>query len=1847
MNDWIGLETLEPRLLLSADSGLVSCLQLASDASTLSLLYEMPKLDVVEAPSEDATAAFDRAVLGDAPSYGGVGQPILPFVPARVVVPHGYEVESIEVLPGQRTTMAGAFALELGAEQVPVGEDAADATPPTLSPDWQFRLIDTVGVQQRRGVDILIARLNPVEYVPETGQLSYFDTLTLNVTLSPTDPATFASGVVYRPDAIRPLAGQVDNPGALATYEEGSGGGMAPLSSSLCDPADTFEYVIITDEALVNATGDHTLSSFLAHKTGLGLTATMVTVEDIYANYDGIEPENGGGDGPDQIREFVLDAYNSWETDYVLLGGDTNIVPVRELFALTSGKYGELFYPSDLYYQCLDGPFNFDQDAKWGESSDGVGGADIDFFAEVAIGRASANDAAEMATWVQKTVAYETDVEGEYRWHAEMIGRDLGWTVTSKEYMEEIRLGSDAHGYVTEGFASEDYDFVCDYPDDTLYHADDRYASWRVIADVNSNAYAVFNDLGHSSSGTGLGLTSNQVSQLTNDHLFFAYSQGCHSGKLQRACFAETITTGTAHGAVAVVMNSGLGWGSTGSTAGAGQGVNREFWDALFGEDIAQLGAMNADSHEDGAPYTYTPYSRAAVFATNLFGDPHLAIVPDVSGVVLTELTGPAVAFHDEPFELALHAWNGTEPYAWELLGDLPAGLVLGETTGVISGTPTLLDEYAEFTVQVTDAALDTAAQDYAIFVTTPLESTTGPQLPDGLVSVPYAVQLEAQGGIGPYTWTIVYGRLQDGLVLDEATGQISGIPEQDGHRAVVVRLTDSGLAEQCLYETFELEVSTPPTEIHGQLFDDTDGDGERDPGEVGLDGWTIELVDLETGDVAATAVTESVDLDESGTIDPETESGLYAFADLWEGVYEARPAPPIGWVSTTPWVDGRMFALAPVIGEGTCVVEIDPVHGLELGRFVVPGPGGSSISYGLAAGPESVFYLDGTDPEHGMIWELDPDTGLEVDAHDIGELGFFATGLAYLDGLLYVQSDLDEITPWDPVAGAPGDSLTIGANLIGGLAGAADLGVLFGMTFDGTILTIDPATGDILDTVDPGLGILTGGLAYCADTGELWAAPDDNIIYRIDPATGTTVGQIDLDEILYYAGISGLAGDGVVHVRHGFTRLSVNWWDIVTGVDFAGFEVASAVGRVWNDRDGDGVLDDDEEGLNGRTLELVDLTAGQVVQTTVTADVDLDGDGEIDPETETGVYAFTAYPGTYRVQQIVPEGWVHSHPRFGGYSGTVQFGHHLQGLDFGTFLGGTISGQLFHDLDSDAERDPDEFGINGLAVQLYDRTTGGLVATAVTTTVDLDENGVIDPATEVGWYEFVDLPVLPYQVQAVEEGGWGATTIWDTDSVYAVRDVVSPGEGRSVIQEIDPRDGAVLNEFSNPEPEAMDLTQGLAVGPESLFYVILKDDETDATLYELDLTTGEVLDVDVVEAGPSGGYFSGLAFLGDKLYVMRGGQEILVWDPDTDTYDVLTVDEGFIAGGFAANPDAGTLCAFHFGQWGDNTIYVLDPATGDLLDELDPSEWFTAVGGLAYANGELLMSPGWAPPDQDYVITRMDPATGDLVGTFTIPSGNFVHAFGGDVGLAAPVPGATRLLLQPGEVVDGLDLGHAWLGQPGDQNYDGAVDSLDVDHIWYQYGGPGEFPLQNDLDHDGDADAGDTDIWVYDIVDTEYADFNIDGVINATDLAILGTYYGATDGTWGTGDANGDHLVDATDLAILSDNYGWQRDGDGGGDGGGGASPMSSTRGSSAWAAAEDEDDVAASSAQETALASPFVPSSEPAFSRLRGLRLGRPAFGRFGFAPFRAARPASPPALDPCADIMAEVVIRGPFEA
>src|SRR5262249_48817125 len=139
--------------------------------------------------------------------------------------------------------------------------------------------------------------------------------------------------------------------------------------------------------------------------------------------------------------------------------------------------------------------------------------------------------------------------------------------------------------------------------------------------------------------------------------------------------------------------------------------------------------------------------------------------------------------------------------------GTPPAGLTLGPTTGVISGTPTTAAT-ANFTVTVTDSASRTASQSLSMTINPATLAISTNSLPVGMVGTAYSQTLTATGGTAPYTWAITSGTLPAGLAWAPTTGLISGTATTAGTFNFTVQVTDNGPPKQTVAKLISITIN-------------------------------------------------------------------------------------------------------------------------------------------------------------------------------------------------------------------------------------------------------------------------------------------------------------------------------------------------------------------------------------------------------------------------------------------------------------------------------------------------------------------------------------------------------------------------------------------------------------------------------------------------------------------------------------------------------------------------------------------------------------------------------------------------------------------------------------------------------------------------------------------------------------------------------------------------------------------------------------------------------------------------------------------------------------------------------
>jgi len=460
--------------------------------------------------------------------------------------------------------------------------------------------------QRFRGYELLIFTVYPLQYRPSTGELWLYSQVTLTITLR----SITSSHNLYRDRATDSSAVQqvVDNP-------------IEPLPPSPPAPLDDDSYslLILTTETFKAA-----FQPLAQAHNNTGCITKIKTLSDV------------GSTDPTDIRSFITNEYTTNGIEYVLLGGDIDDIPAQELYLGKDGSQ-DAFSPSDLYYACLDGPFNYDGDNKWGEPTDGEDGGEVDLYAEVYVGRASVSTIEETQWFVEKTIQYIYQ-KPEYLSDVILVGHKLSGDQYGGDSLDELIDESHANEYTTQGLPSDEFSIT------KLYERDIIWDKYDLLALLNDSTYIV-DHLGHGGEQSAMKIVNSDAEQLVNPLPFFVYSQACKSGYFdydQGDCLAEAFTVKSAHGAFAVVMNTREGWFSTGSTDGPSHRYNRQYWDAIYGEDIDSFGQALADSKEDNIDRISEDKMRWCYYEIHLFGDPALEIYQPAPtpSVQITSITG-------------------------------------------------------------------------------------------------------------------------------------------------------------------------------------------------------------------------------------------------------------------------------------------------------------------------------------------------------------------------------------------------------------------------------------------------------------------------------------------------------------------------------------------------------------------------------------------------------------------------------------------------------------------------------------------------------------------------------------------------------------------------------------------------------------------------------------------------------------------------------------------------------------------------------------------------------------------------------------------------------------------------------------------------------------------------------------------------------------------------------------------------------------------------------------------------------------------------------------------------------
>ncbi|MBS3741925.1 MAG: immune inhibitor A [Candidatus Cloacimonetes bacterium] len=691
---------------------------------TQTYYFDKPEILMEE---EYATIKLENAV-----TLGEPGEPEIPYLGINLLLPQNEVITDVTLSFGNEIYL-GDYLLKPKQKQIPISKsDQFTFTEPNqtvYAKKEQFpqQKVRGQGTNFLAGYSVGSVAITPINYIPAQNKLSYYDEVTVTFNTEYASNAEAAGRFLFADNNTQKRLNRiVDNPQEIDSYN------ISKQKSTY------FDYIIITTSD--NEDDYQALVDFHSHR---GFRTKIELIGDIYDDYTGV-------DNPEKIRNYLIDEYAQGPLQFVLLGGDTDDIPHRGLYADPGSGYADDDIPADMYYACLDrgpgtgtGPdWNNNNNGYWGEPDE------ADLIAEFNIGRIATNTDAEIANAINKMQMYsESPVLGDQE-DVLLVG-ELLWTGPNTyggTYMDELIGNCSNNGYTTNGIPAL-------WNISKLYQLDYSWTSQDLYDELNLGPNIV-SHLGHGSTTHCLNIDNPDLTtyNITNngiDYNFFnGYSQACYSGSIDNRtsygnygqdCFSEKITI-METAAATFVSNSRYGWGERGGTDGASQHFARQWVDAFFDEGVYTIAGANQLSKEQTIPFIQSnQVIRWCAYELNVLGDPALDLwtsTPEEQSPTYpqTIMAGtPEIDVSGAPYS-RITVYDDDTIYGYGTVGEFGTGTLTFDnppTEPGIINISVVAHDYEKYVGEITITASIVTLNPQSIPVNEPTEITVNVMSPD------------------------------------------------------------------------------------------------------------------------------------------------------------------------------------------------------------------------------------------------------------------------------------------------------------------------------------------------------------------------------------------------------------------------------------------------------------------------------------------------------------------------------------------------------------------------------------------------------------------------------------------------------------------------------------------------------------------------------------------------------------------------------------------------------------------------------------------------------------------------------------------------------------------------------------------------------------------------------------------------------------------------------------------------------------------------------------------------------------------------------------------------------------
>ena len=506
-------------------------------------------------------------------SYGdNVTEPGLPFVGIKVAIPEGTEFQGLSLSGSKQTLQTNVL---VAPNPLVEPTNAVPSLSPSAIPVYKNKVypentVKYVSTNTMDGYTMACFLVSPFEYDTTTGELRFYEKISMKINLTNTKSAPLSSSPFIGKNAKQWIKQLVINP---EDVEDPIPSETSPKMVN----ANPVDYLIITSSPLLSSFND-----LVEWKKTKGIRTEVISLDSIILHYDGNTIQR-------KIKNCLYDYYINRGLKYVLLGGDDTVIPVQYCYAKVSNPITNM--PSDLYYACFSGQFDWDGNSNGilGEVGDGV-----DFSPSIYVSRLPVRTQAHVAAFLSKLICYEKNPLSK-PWHDNilMAGVELGTSYVELQSDAEAKADNLYNNYILpywSGSRVKFFDTYTDFPNGASYQLNNSNLQTQLqqgytFFEMGTHAIEEYWNLEDSDH-----YFKADASSLINEGFTIIATVACLTNafdstivNISDPCLSEAFIRNPNSGVVAYLGCSREGWTSTGNSLLTGSySYEKEFYKSLF-----------------------------------------------------------------------------------------------------------------------------------------------------------------------------------------------------------------------------------------------------------------------------------------------------------------------------------------------------------------------------------------------------------------------------------------------------------------------------------------------------------------------------------------------------------------------------------------------------------------------------------------------------------------------------------------------------------------------------------------------------------------------------------------------------------------------------------------------------------------------------------------------------------------------------------------------------------------------------------------------------------------------------------------------------------------------------------------------------------------------------------------------------------------------------------------------------------------------------------------------------------------------------------------------------------------